>query len=365
MQQKRAVVQEIKLVHGEDTKVCRFQGGEVTYALLQEQVAQKFPGLGPARLSYVDREGERVVVSSRDDVLAALEVALMQAVEQGGPRLAAMPPARLNVEPCAEAEVPPPPPEEAKQLEQMRQMRKYIDELQERQLKARMEALQQQASAGSELVEIDSWVVQLAQLVREQLNIDPDRHVDLQQEGWEHVSQALDKVLVSDEAVQLFEQGIGKFKEVVALGHLNWGHAHLGESLATDGMGVLAQGVVAAGIVAAGGSVLLWFQWWLGWGFGVDGLLRAVQWSRCVKWLGTAFVPSLSHVLPTSPLASSSPPQPSRASSWMRWRRPGRRVQRRTATRRTRACSRSSARRRPRWGRRWGTSPTFTTGRWG
>jgi len=85
---------------------------------------------------------------------------------------------------------------------------------------------QQVASPGSELVEIDSWVVQFAQLFRDALSIDPDRHVDLQQEGWDRVQRALDQSLVSDGAPALFEKGIDKFREVIALGHINWGHAH-------------------------------------------------------------------------------------------------------------------------------------------
>lgn len=272
-QQKRTV-QEIKLTLGEETRVVRFTAGEATYAALAEQVRRwgrggrrpgagamrcgappgcvvgprhkrrwmrrlptrgprrpaqvplKFPGVKAARLKYKDRQGETVTVSSRDDVQAALEVALVAALEQGTPRLGALPPAKMVVEPCEEGEAPAPPAEETKQLESMRQMRKYIEELQEKQLKARMEQLNQQATAGAELVEIDSWVVQFAQLFREHLGIDPDRHVDLQQEGWDKVGQALDKTLASDEAVGLLEQGIDKFKEVIALGHLNWGHAY-------------------------------------------------------------------------------------------------------------------------------------------
>jgi len=250
-QQKRPpLIQEIRVTHGEDVVVVRFPAGEGTYAQLVDQVTPKFPAVKHFKLKFTDRSGETVVCSSAADVQAACEAAHAAALSQGGPKLTALPAARMAVEACAEADMPKPPEEEAKSLDSMKQMRKYIEEIQERQQKAKLEQLAQQASAGSELVEIDSWVVQFAQLFREQLNIDPDRHVDLQAEGWDRVSQALDKVLTSDEAVGLFAQGVDKFKEIIALGHLNWGHAH--SALARKHMEDMAKAGVSRG--AAAGS---------------------------------------------------------------------------------------------------------------
>ena len=236
---------ELKLVMGAETRVWRGSSNEATYASLLEAARLKFSvGDGShVKLVYTDVAGDRVTVTTRADLVRAQEAAAAAAsstsitpshtsttttaTTPGGAQVT-----RLEVVPVASAsEVPPVPEEEANMVEQTKQMRKYVAEMQERHTKQQLEALeaqhaQQHAGAGAELVEVDSWIVQFAQLFRDHLNIDPDRHVDLAAEGWEKVTAALDRSVTSDQAVPLFESGIAKFQEVIALGQLNWGHAH-------------------------------------------------------------------------------------------------------------------------------------------
>lgn len=75
--------------------------GQVTYAELQHAVREKFPAAGPLILKYLDREGDLVTITDRND----LQVALKEVVEHsdrlqaqhGGPKLPNMiPPLRIQ-----------------------------------------------------------------------------------------------------------------------------------------------------------------------------------------------------------------------------------------------------------------------------
>ena len=63
----------------------------------------------------------------------------------------------------------------------------------------------QQAEAAAnaqqnEAFEIDQWILDFANLFREQLNIEPDKHLDLTNMGWDKLQAALDSAVQSDKA---------------------------------------------------------------------------------------------------------------------------------------------------------------------
>jgi hypothetical protein len=65
---------------------------------------------------------------------------------------------------------------------------------------------------------VDQWIVDFAQLFREHLGVDPDRHLDLTNMGWDRLQAALDSAVQSDKAPALFDQAAEKFQEVSAHG---------------------------------------------------------------------------------------------------------------------------------------------------
>ena len=83
-------------------------------------------------------------------------------------------------------------------------------------------ALQQaEAAAGAqqnEAFEIDQWILDFANLFREQLNIEPDKHLDLTNMGWDKLQAALDSAVQSDQAPAIFDAAADKFQEVSAHG---------------------------------------------------------------------------------------------------------------------------------------------------
>ena len=83
--------------------------------------------------------------------------------------------------------------------------------------------LLQQAEAATgaqqnEAFEIDQWILDFANLFREQLNIEPDKHLDLTNMGWDKLQAALDSAVQSDQAPAIFDAAADKFQEVSAHG---------------------------------------------------------------------------------------------------------------------------------------------------
>ena len=82
---------------------------------------------------------------------------------------------------------------------------------------------QAEAAAGAqqnEAFEIDQWILDFANLFREQLNIEPDKHLDLTNMGWDKLQAALDSAVQSDQAPAIFDAAADKFQEVSAHGAL-------------------------------------------------------------------------------------------------------------------------------------------------
>ena len=77
------------------------------------------------------------------------------------------------------------------------------------------------------MYELDEWLVEFAQLFRDVLNIDSDKHLELHSLGYEKCTQALDAAVQSDKALPLFDKAAERFQEVTANGLLNWGNVHM------------------------------------------------------------------------------------------------------------------------------------------
>jgi len=77
-------------------------------------------------------------------------------------------------------------------------------------------------SPTGEIVEIDDWLIDFANLFKEASGLDSERHVGALSDGWDASTRAMEAVLRSDAAAPLFEAAAEKFKEVTCSGLLNW-----------------------------------------------------------------------------------------------------------------------------------------------
>ena len=80
------------------------------------------------------------------------------------------------------------------------------------------EAEQQQQQQQQETYEVEQWLVDFANLFRDALGVEPDKHLDLTSFGWEKLQGALDSAVLSDEAPKLFDKAADRFQEVTAHG---------------------------------------------------------------------------------------------------------------------------------------------------
>ena len=84
------------------------------------------------------------------------------------------------------------------------------------------EAANAQAQAEGTLPNdgIDQWLIDFAGLFREQLNIEPDRHLDLTGHAWDALQAAMDAAVADERSLELFDQAWNKFQEVSASGEV-------------------------------------------------------------------------------------------------------------------------------------------------
>ncbi|KAK9834855.1 hypothetical protein WJX81_004062 [Elliptochloris bilobata] len=230
------------------------------YAELLQQARAKFPGAPPFVIKYLDREGDLVTVTEKQDLQQAM-AEVVEAAERSAPpgaartlplqHLITATPLRLKLIPVAsEADVPPVPEDEAAQLTHMLEVR--------RQLEAQAVAAQRKETAAAaaaepapaEHYELDQWLLDFANLFREVLNVEPERHLDLTQIGWERLQAAMDTAVQDGRAPALFQAAADKFQEVSAHGMMQWGNVHicLGKRLADR---AAAAGTSTADIAAA------------------------------------------------------------------------------------------------------------------
>ena len=66
--------------------------------------------------------------------------------------------------------------------------------------------------------EVEPWLVEFANLFRDHLGIEPDRHLDLTNIAWEKLQSAVETAVLDDKAPDLFDQAVTRFQEVTAHG---------------------------------------------------------------------------------------------------------------------------------------------------
>ncbi|KAG2448658.1 hypothetical protein HYH02_006015 [Chlamydomonas schloesseri] len=214
-----------KATLGDDTKLVHLSLSN-SYADVLAAVQLKFPSAGPFLLKYVDKNGDLITLTCKADMHVALGELVQQYQRQvqgqgaHGPKLTSFPPLKLIVQPCAEADVPKPPVEEELERAQMMAMQKA-------QLAAAQAKVAEAGGAAEpEAAHMDSWIMDFAQLFVQQTGLEPDKHIDLHNMGWDAVTKALDNTLHAEAAAPLFAKARDSFRDVAATGLTGWGQVH-------------------------------------------------------------------------------------------------------------------------------------------
>ncbi|PUZ70044.1 hypothetical protein GQ55_2G192200 [Panicum hallii var. hallii] len=236
----------LKLVYDHDIRLGQIPE-KCSALMLREFVAKRFPSSKAVLIKYKDAEGDLVTITSTEELRLAESFVdkvghkvTENGKEQGDNKLPLL---RLHLVEVSPEQEPPLSSEEKleedeelliKGEDSISHTRSEVadtevtkQDVENRVAEQRMETAKDCGHAECKEAEIDDWLLQFAELFRNQVGIDADAHLDLHELGMELCSEALEETVTSEEAQVLFEMAASKFQEVAALALFNWGNVHM------------------------------------------------------------------------------------------------------------------------------------------
>ncbi|KAF0917411.1 hypothetical protein E2562_017860 [Oryza meyeriana var. granulata] len=240
----------LKLVYDHDIRLAQMPE-KCSFQTLREVVASRFPSSKAVLIKYKDADGDLITITCSTELRLAessVDIAGSEVVDDGVRGGQKLPMLRLHIVEVSADQEPPMPTEEEK-LEQddellvkgedsaphtsaaevnnaevtKQDVGNVVAEAEQNTLTGKKDC----CHAECKEAEIDDWLLQFADLFRNQVGIDADAHLDLHELGMELCSEALEETVTSEEAQALFEMATAKFQEVAALALFNWGNVHM------------------------------------------------------------------------------------------------------------------------------------------
>ncbi|EAZ43849.1 protein CLMP1 [Oryza sativa Japonica Group] len=240
----------LKLVYDHDIRLAQMPE-KCSFRTLREVVASRFPSSKAVLIKYKDADGDLVTITCSAELRLAescVDIAGSEVIEDGARHGQKLPMLRLHIVEVSPDQEPPMPTEEEK-LEQDNELlvkgednsphasaavvtdaevtkqdvENVVAEAEQNTLTGKKDC----GHAECKEAEIDDWLLQFADLFRNQVGVDADAHLDLHELGMELCSEALEETVTSEEAQALFEMAAAKFQEVAALALFNWGNVHM------------------------------------------------------------------------------------------------------------------------------------------
>ncbi|CAN6287375.1 unnamed protein product [Urochloa humidicola] len=196
---KEDAVKDVKLIFGEDIR-CAQIPANCSMSQLREIVQNKFPSLKALLTKYKDEEEDLVTITSSEELRWANNLS----DSEGSIRLYVS-----EVSPMQELGV-----------DGIKRRPSFHDAMLE-------------LENGSILHDdehnyhVDDWTVQFAQLFKNHVGFNSDKHLDLHDLGLKLYSEAMEDTVESAEAQEIFEVAELKFQEMAALALFNWGNVHM------------------------------------------------------------------------------------------------------------------------------------------
>jgi hypothetical protein len=235
----------LKLVYDHDIRL-RQVSEKCSFRMLREFVAKRFPSSKAVLIKYKDVDGDLITITSTEELRLAESFVVKvghEVLESGKEGDNKLPMLRLHIVEVSPEQEPSLPSEE--EMMEERLLVKGEDsvlhtsavvtdaEVAKEDVKNR--ASEQSTETGKKdcghaeckEAEINDWLLQFAELFRNQIGIDADGHLDLHELGMELCSEALEETVTSEEAQVLFEMATAKIQEVTALALFNWGNVHM------------------------------------------------------------------------------------------------------------------------------------------
>ncbi|KAF8642690.1 hypothetical protein HU200_067062 [Digitaria exilis] len=236
----------LKLVYDHDIRLGQIPE-KCSFRMLREFVAKRFPSSKAVLIKYKDADGDLVTITSTEELRLAesfVDKVGHEVMENGNEGENKLPVLRLHLVEVSPEQEPPLPSEE--KLEEDEELLVKGEDgtshtpsdvadteitkqgVENSVAEQRLETGKKDCGhAECKEAEIDDWLLQFAELFRNQVGIDADAHLDLHELGMELCSEALEETVTSEEAQDLFEMAASKFQEVAALALFNWGNVHM------------------------------------------------------------------------------------------------------------------------------------------
>ncbi|KAK8995033.1 hypothetical protein V6N11_069484 [Hibiscus sabdariffa] len=84
---------------------------------------------------------------------------------------------------------------------------------------------------GKDSCWIDDWIIEFAQIFKNYVGFDLDAYLNLHELGMKQYSEAMEDIVTSEEAQDLFDMAAEKFQEMTALALFNWGNVHMSRAM--------------------------------------------------------------------------------------------------------------------------------------
>ncbi|KAG4187136.1 hypothetical protein ERO13_A08G090400v2 [Gossypium hirsutum] len=195
----------VKLILGEDIR-CAQLPLNCSLLQLREVIHDRFPSLRAVLVKYRDEEGDLVTITSDEE----LKLAEISAESQGSVRLYVV---EVN-------------PEQDPLFERFKHEEVHILDIKQGKATENGHA-RKVAETRKESCCIDDWIIEFAQLFKNYVGFDLDAYLNLHELGMKQYSEAMEDIVTSEEAQDLFDMAAEKFQEMTALALFNWGNVHM------------------------------------------------------------------------------------------------------------------------------------------
>ncbi|CAL4953415.1 unnamed protein product [Urochloa decumbens] len=234
----------LKLVYDHDIRLGQIPE-KCSFRVLREFVAKRYPSSKALLIKYKDADGDLVTITSTEELRLAesfVDKVGHEVIENGKEVDNKLPVLRLHLVEVSPEQEPALPTEEEKLEEDEELLVKGEDSTPSEIADAEVTKQHEESRVAEQSLEIgkkdcghaeckeaeiDDWLLQFAELFRNQVGIDADAHLDLHELGMELCSEALEETVTSEESQALFEMAASKFQEVAALALFNWGNVHM------------------------------------------------------------------------------------------------------------------------------------------
>lgn len=207
IEQKEQPTKTVKLVFGEDIRFAQIPGN-CSVSQFREIVRNRFPSLKAVLIKYKDEEGDFVTITTSEELRWAEESADPQAS------------VRLYISEVS--------PEHEPLFEEGKKESESQSQGPDKNSTSFSEngSVKQEGENGAAL-SVDSWIIQFAQLFKDHVGFNSDASLDLHELGMKLYSEAMEDIVTSEEAQEIFDTAEEKFQEMAALALFNWGNVHM------------------------------------------------------------------------------------------------------------------------------------------